>query len=158
MIRRLYPTLDRLMPGGFYAAYQLDAAEFVARVPKRPARVRVNLTQRGYERTSFLSAAKYHPRLDDRVDVGSLRRVDPEDPRRQYHVHLFDGGTAGTSIYSHLEYRPDLRPVAGETVREAVDRLREHYKPEWGSTWGDGVTYVQGRHCSEVYKLLKRLT
>lgn len=156
MIRRLYPALDSLMPGDFYAAYQLGRAEHVDTVPRDPFTVRHDLfALGGYERTSVLSAAKYHPRDADRVDVASLRRVDPADPRRQYHVHLFDEGTAGTSICSHLEYRPDLRPVGDESIGEAVDRLREHYSPSWGSGWGDGVTYVQGAHCEAVDRLVR---
>ena len=158
MIRGAYPALDRLMPGDFYAAYQLDEAEIVATVPKPPRVVRRDLVDGGpYERTSLLSAAKYHPREGDRVDVASLRRVDPDDARRQFHVHLFDEGAGETLICSHLEYRPDLRPVGGERLPEAVDRLREHYKPSWGSRWGDGVTYVQGRHCRQVHRLVRAL-
>lgn len=84
-----------------------------------------------------------------------MRRVDPSDPRRQYHVHLFDEGTAGTSIYSHLEYRPDIHPVGDESLDDAVARLREHYSPSWGSEWGPGVTYVQGAHCDAVDRLVR---
>lgn len=157
MIRRVYPALDALMPGDFYAAYQLGDDEFVSTVPRGWRTIRHDLgALGGYESTSILSAAKYHPDDADRVDVASLRRVDPTDPRRQYHVHLFDeGSSTSTSIYSHLEYRPDLRPVGDESIDDAIARLREHYSPSWGTEWGDGVSYVQGAHCDATDRLVR---
>jgi len=157
VIRNLYPALDRVLrPFGLYAAYALNKAEFVTFRKETPASaVSRVLTANGYERLGLLSAAKRKPATNI-YDSGSYRRVDPENPRRQYHVHLFDG-LLGTAVYSHYEYRPDLRPVAGESLREMVGRLREHYRPSWGSEWGDGTTYVMGKRCDVVDSLRSKL-
>ena len=146
MLRQVtYPAVDRLLePVGMYATYELTDAEFVTHVRDLDAAdVARILRGNGYESVSLLAALKKEPG-GPRYDSASLRRVDPRNRRRQYHVHLFDGAS-GTAVYSHYEYRPDLAPVAGESLRDAVTRLREHYKPTWGREWGDGVTYVLGR-------------
>ena len=153
--RRLLPALDRLLGAvGLYAAYELHPGESVGTV--RPSGgvddVRAHLLERGYER-SRLAALKYHPGTGAR-EAGSLRRVDPDHPRRQWHVHLFvrDGGAV--ELFSHYEYRPDPRPLAGESVRECVERLREHYRPTWGTAWTDETTYAVGRVDGVVRRLV----
>ena len=156
MLRQLaYPAIDAaLSPFGMYATYELTDAEFVTHVRDAgPDELARRLRLNHYEPVTVLAALKKEPG-GPRYDSGSLRRVDPAHPRRQWHVHLFDGAS-GTAVYSHYEYRPDLTRVGDESVREAVARLREHYQPTWGREWDgpDGVTYVLGSTCDYVGSL-----
>lgn len=154
MLRQLaYPAIDAvLQPFGGYATYELNEAEFVTTIADvGPDSVARMLQLNNYERMSLLAALKKEPG-GPRYDSASLRRVDPDHPRRQWHVHLFDGPRA-VGVYSHYEYRPDLTRVADESVREAVARLREHYKPTWGREWGGSTTYVLGSTCDVVGSL-----
>jgi hypothetical protein len=41
--------------------------------------------------------------------------------------------------YSHYEFRPDFKRVGDETTGEMINRLRTHYRPEYGDD------YVQGK-------------
>lgn len=149
---RLDPHARRLSGGRLYLAYQLRG-EHVATVDSDLKGVEIFLRGNGYERSPSvgpvpLEAAKRRHDGDRTHDL-SLRRVDPQNERRQFHVHLWADGD-GVDVHSHLEYRPDLKRVAGESWREAYDRLREHYRPSWGVPWGDGVTYVPGAYCDVV--------
>jgi len=105
----------------------------------------------GYEPSPLgLEAAKRH--RQGGLHTLALRRVDPEHPTRQWHVHAFeiDGEL---EIHSHYEYRPEVWPVAGESWQEAIQRAREHFRPSHGAEWGDGTTYVPGKACAEVRKI-----
>jgi len=156
--QRLDPILRRLTGDRLYYAYSLEPAEKIGVAP-HPTDVFATLREAGYERPPRLGpipleAAKTRRGVDDRVHDYSLRRVDPDHPTRQFHVHGWSVAD-GVELRSHYEYRPDLRPVAGETWAEASARAREHLSPSWGSEWGDGTTYVPGRADRTVRSLVR---
>lgn len=128
---------------GLYTAYTLSADEHVETAETPVRDVRETLRAAGYEPLR-LSAAKRHPD-DGRLMLTDVRRVDPADVRRQYHVHLWRDGDGGTEVFSHRELRPDLHPVGEESVRDAYDRVRTHYRP--------GDTYEEGVACDAVGNL-----
>jgi hypothetical protein len=152
---RLRGALNPALPDGWYTAYDLGAAEHVATTRLSVPALRETLRMGGYERQR-LSAAKRHPQTGQLHDL-SMRRVPDEHPDAvrgtritawparacQFHVHAFrlDTDTLGpvTWVGSHYELRPDFfRP------RPSVQRLHEHYKPEYGQTYHRGVTDVEG--------------
>jgi hypothetical protein len=139
MLRQLYAPLDKLLPGELYASYRLSWEEYVDTVNKATAWSL--LKENGYERVYITSALKRHPETNA-TDNGSYRKVDPNGPRFQYHVHLFDRGQ-DVDIFSHHEYRPDFHPIGDESPTEAINRLREHYKPEYGKTYLQGATDLE---------------
>jgi len=133
--RLLNPVANRL---GFYTAYTLDPRERVGTLPPNP------LEWSAYGHTTNpsllgipLSAAKIHPETDRTHDI-SLRKVGPENKRKQYHIHVFKQGTK-MEIFSHHEFRPDPTTVGDEDIVEMKQRLRTHYRPEWGSEYKLGV-------------------
>lgn len=149
------PTADRYAQAvGHYAAYRLDEREYVGTVVEIADAEGVAdlLEDYGYE-FSGLAALKYHPETGA-PDDASLRKVDPDRPRWQWHLHLFETAD-GVEVYSHYEYRPDLRPVAGESLRECFDRLREHYRPTWDvhADRLEEATYFLGDVCGDVRDL-----
>ena len=162
--KRIDGPLRRLSGGRLYYAYGLETAEGVGTVDSTYwngdycSRVVVDhLKSGGYERPPRLAgipleAAKTHPDTGQVHDV-SLRRVDPDNPTRQYHIHLFEVDGV-VEVFSHLEMRPDFRPVAGESLADAYERLQEHLRPSWSSHWGDGTTYVLGDYCDVVADLV----
>lgn len=150
------PIVDDLLePLGLYAAYELGEREFVGDVwlPLGAYDAEQYLLENGYE-PSTLAALKYHPETGE-PDDASLRRVDPESPRWQWHVHLFEQGSGFVNIFSHYELRPDLGAVDDETLAERYERLREHYRPTWGMEQRDDVTYILGAACPVVDDLLE---
>lgn len=154
--QRLDPLLRRASGGRLYYEYTLRG-ELVGRYEGSREAALSALSEAGYERPPTigpipLEAAKTRPESDRPHDL-SLRRVDPTDERRQYHVHGWVAN-GGVELHSHLEYRPDMRPVGGESLRAAYARLREHLSPSWGPRWGDGTTYVPGRHDRTLEQLL----
>ena len=133
---------------GFYTAYELDEREYIGRIDKRLSYVTGYLEQRGYETSPTLfgislEAAKYHPETGD-VHDASYRKVDSDNPHKQYHIHLWQGD-GDTEIYSHYEYRPDVALVADELPSDAYDRLMTHYRP----SYADGE-YKMGVACDVV--------
>lgn len=131
---------------GYYTAYELDTQERVGFVNQDPITTRESLLMDGYEFSPTiagvnLEAAKLHPNTGEVHEV-SLRKVDPDDERKQYHVHLW--GDRSTSIFSHHEYRPDVCVLDTESMTEAKERLETHYRPEWGET------YIRGKACEVV--------
>jgi len=135
-LRRLLNPVARRV--GFYTAYTLDRRERVGTLPLSP----ISWDAYGYTTNPSLlgvplAAAKIHPENDTTHDV-SLRKVDPENPRKQYHIHGFKQGTQ-MEIYSHHEFRPDPTTLETEGIVEMYDRLRTHYRPEWGSEYKLGV-------------------
>lgn len=131
---------------GGYTAYTLDWKEYVGTVGLvDPV---AGLESRGYE-SNPLSAAKYHPKTGD-LDDESLRRVDPEAPRWQWHVHLWDGDERA-QLFSHYEYRPDLRRIGDEGITDVRQRIREHYDAKWDSRYPPGeANYFLGTACERV--------
>jgi len=151
--KRIDGPLRELTGGKLYYAYELNKDEYVWSTPADLEAVVEWLTNREYEQSPRLfgiplEAAKLHHETGN-VHAVSLRRVDPDNPARQWHVHLFEVDGV-VDVYSHYEYRPDMRPINGESVGEAIDRLKQHKRPSWGSEWGNGVTYVLGDHCDVV--------
>jgi len=151
----LRAAVDPLVrPYHLYTAYPLTDAEHIGTVAGESIRdARRALGMAGYE-PQYLSAAKRHPETGalhdlsyrkvpdihpvfDPIVSGGLKPYDAE--QCQLHVHAFDVPD-GVAFYSHYELRPDLRPVAGETIGEAYRRLRTHYRPEYGDTYLRGVT------------------
>jgi len=127
---------------GHYSAYTLRGERIGVTGHTRRA-AEAALRERGYEPSPLgLEAAKQHPD-DGRLHVLALRRVDPDHPRRQYHVHGFTHPD-GIELHSHYELRADPWPVGGGSWGDVRGRLRDHYRAEWGATWGDGVTYIPG--------------
>ena len=131
-----------------YAAYTLSETEYIGTF-EYDYQQRVNLflstvEDIGYE-YSGLAALKYHPETGN-ADDGSYRKVDPENPTWQWHVHIFkrDGHI---EVYSHYEKRPDLTRIVSETLSEMYSRLRTHYRPEYN------VTYLRGETCDEIEAL-----
>lgn len=84
------------------------------------------LAEIGYS-VNTLAALKRNPETGE-TDDASLRLVDDENPRWQWHVHLFKTGEK-TDIYIHYEVRPDPVPIAGESWEDVTDRLDVHYAP-----------------------------
>jgi len=156
---RLDPYLRRV---GLYYAYTLRG-EHIYTARRHLQDVIDTLQNGGYEPPPRvagipLEAAKRHRDDADHYHDASLRKVDSDDPRRQFHVHLFDTAE-GVEIHAHLEYRPDFGRIGEETHRDRVRRLREHFRPVHGERWhaetDDGpVTYVRGRHDKTVYDLV----
>lgn len=144
--RRYSRTFDRVLSAlndDWYAVYDLHRNEFMGLVDESLDEAVESLRDMGFE-SSTLAALKGHPSMDDRWDDGSYRLVDPDAPRWQYHVHLFDVAD-GVEVYCHREYRPDPRPVASESLRATIARLREHYKPKWDTSVPDEeATYFLG--------------
>jgi len=133
--RKLNPIARRF---GFYTAYVLDTREFVGKLPNAP----VWWQTHGYESNPSiagipLSAAKIHPETNETHDI-SVRKVDPETPRKQWHVHgwVFEDRI---EIASHYEFRPDPVLIGDEYPTDMIERLRTHYRPEYGSEYRMGV-------------------
>lgn len=129
------PLLRRI---GLYSAYEITEQEYIG---KTGPHVRAWL-EREYDRSPrllgvSLEAAKYHWRTGDVHDV-SVRKIDAENPRKQYHVHGWEIRDRVYALASHHEYRPDLRLLGGETPADAVERLRTHFCPSWGSDYFRG--------------------
>lgn len=140
---------------GVYVAYQLHQMEKAGTrwTPRGRQDVVQHLREHGYE-YNVLAAAKRHPD-DDRIDVGSYRRVPNEHPDVtaydrggasiveewapedcQYHVHLFDTEVEGlVELYSHYELRPDLFDP-----NFSPSRVRIHYRPTQHENYLYGVT------------------
>ena len=147
--RKLNPIARRF---GFYTAYMLDDREFVGELPNAP----VWWQTHGYESNPTvagipLSAAKIHPSTGQTHDI-SVRKVDPENTQKQYHLHYWlesveEGYEA--ELFSHHEYRPDLKILEGETLSDAIERLRTHYRPEWGES------YIRGKADQTVRELVE---
>lgn len=146
---------------GFYTAYELDSEEYVGTV--EGMHVAERLRQRGYEASPSiagitLEAAKLHPDTGNVHDV-SLRKVDPDNPRKQWHVHIFNSGkvdahglawpNARHKIFTHYEFRPDFTRVGDESYGDMIQRLRTHYRPEWGSD-----DYIRGKASPVVTELV----
>lgn len=140
---------------GAYTAYTLSASEYVGTIHVADAFDAADvLKSMGYE-ANPLAAAKYHPDPHHAVDHGGYRRVPDEHPdldaritrdyaprQCQYHPHLWPG-VDGVEVFSHYEVRPDLHPVASESVASAYNRLKEHYRPDYGETLVRGVTDLE---------------
>jgi hypothetical protein len=147
LLRRLHPVAERL---GFYTSYQLSKSEFIGASDAPDSRQQ--LRRRGYEPVPRLlgiplQATKTHP-TNGRDHDWALRKVDGSDPQMQYHVHAWRQPEA-TEIFSHWEYRPDLRQLACETQAMRKARLRTHYRPIYGRD------YVQGKSDAAVNDLVK---
>ena len=144
------PTVERETGG--YTAYQIDLDEYVGVRAGGLDEAIDALYAAGYTRHRLFRAAKYHPAPHRAVDHGSFRRIPSErpegvsdalaeyDPRRtQLHVHVWPT-REGVEHFAHFELRGDPWPVADETLREAYDRARTHYRPEYGVEYLEGVT------------------
>ena len=155
--QRIDPLLRRASGGRLYYAYSLSEPEYIGTAPA--GGVIRELREAGYETPPTLGpipleAAKTRRGVGDRVHDYSLRRIDPEHPTRQFHVHIWSVNE-GVELWSHYEHVPDLRPVADESWTDAYARAREHLNPSWGSEWGDGTTYVPGRADETVRGLVR---
>jgi len=144
--KRLNPVAQKY---GYYTAYELDAKEFVGDAPNKPPFHRW-FVNAGYESPPKvmgvqLSATKLHPDTGEVHDF-TIRRVDPDNPRWQWHVHLWYM-QGETEIYSHYEMRPDMRRIDGEDKAEMIGRLKIHYRPS-------GDEYREGYKDHVVAKLL----
>ena len=129
---RLDAPLRRLTGGRVYLAYTIRAEEHIGS----------DSDARGYLEASdnwqtvptilgiSLEAAKYHWDTGE-VHTWSYKRVDPDNPRKQWHVHAWRNG----DIACHHEYRARMQRVGGESPRGMIDRLRMHYR---------GVDYRRG--------------
>ncbi len=143
LLSGLDPVARRL---GTYTAYRLDDAEFVGTV--RHEEESFDLRDLGYSHNP-LSAAKYHPETNE-LDDSSWRRVDPDNPRWQWHVHTWEDDTE-VEAFSHYEYRPDPRLLSDESPSDMTQRLRDHYDPKWDIYYGpDEANYFLGDACPEL--------
>lgn len=132
---------------GLYTAYPLDCREHIATWNASLGLFRKSITNLGYE-PQRLSAAKRHPQTgtlhalsmrrvpdrhpDDAEGTAIAREYDPE--QCQYHLHAIEVN-GGYDIFSHYELSPSiLHP------RPNPARLREHYRPTYGSTYLRGVS------------------
>jgi hypothetical protein len=127
---------------GLYLSYELDEKEFVGSIVLESRVVATNLKSKGYTETPniagiHLQASKEHPETNALHEY-SLRRIDPKNRRKQYHVHLFTHH-GKTEIFSHHEYRPDLRVLQSERITGAIQRLQTHYRPTWGQDYHRGM-------------------
>ena len=127
---------------GLYLSYELSQDEFIGTINQTHGIVRDTLRHNGYEPSPTfagikLEAAKTHPETGEVHDF-SLRKVDPESPKRQFHTHLWMRSVDEIDAYCHYEYRPDATILEGESLSDAKQRLSTHYKPE-GNEYLKGV-------------------
>lgn len=133
-------ALEGILPETMYAQYRLDDAEFVGRLDGSLEEAEASLEGAGYA-YQFFAATKLHPDRDE-PDQGSYRRLDPDDPAKQWHVHLWETDS-GVDVFSHYEYKPEpWNPWD-------VERVSEHYRADYGRT------YIEGQHSEGVKALLE---
>ena len=151
--QRLLAATDRIANQfGWYTAYRLSSQEYIGVTQGAPASL---LDDTEYE-PQPIAAVKYHPDTGD-IDDGSWRLVDPEHPRWQWHVHLWEVGSSRTEIYSHYEFRPDPYPIAGESIATMRQRLHDHYHPKWDDRHPpDEATYFLGNASDSLLEALRR--
>jgi len=135
--KRLNPVAQK---AGLYTAYELDAKEHVGDAPHK-APFHSRLVNAGYETPPKvmgvqLSATKLHPDTGEVHDF-TIRRVDADNPRWQWHVHVWERDNV-YEIHSHYEMRPDMRRIDGEDYAEMIGRLKIHYRPEYGTDYYQG--------------------
>jgi len=139
-----------------YTSYKVQANELVGSTDKKIEDVVSRLKEIGYKYNS-ISAAKQHAESGN-LETASFRRVPEEHPDLdqetqitnnwrpvdcQYHVHLFEVDDR-VDITSHYELRPDIL-----NPEFASDRLRTHYRPEWGES------YIPGEYESSVGNIVQ---
>lgn len=133
-------ALEAVLPETMYAQYRLDDAEFVGRLDGDLNDAEAALEEARYT-YQFFAAKKIHPDRDA-ADDGSYRCLNPDDPARQWHVHLWETDS-GVEVFSHYEYKPEpWGPWEGE-------RVAEHYRAEYGET------YIEGQHSETVKTMLE---
>jgi len=142
--KRLNPVAQK---AGLYLAYELDKDEYVGEIEHGLA---IELPKRGYESPPDvggvqLTAAKLHPETGE-VHDETLRKVDGNNPRWQWHIHLWDRMDS-YEIFSHYEMCPDMKRIDGEDKAEMIGRLQIHYRPS-------GDEYREGYKDHVVAKLL----
>ncbi len=149
-LKKLDPIARKI---GLYTSYELDEEEYVGTVHIDDA---IDVLQTEYETPPTfmgipLAAAKEHPETGEVHDV-SLRKVDEDNPRMQYHIHYWvqGGDEYQAELYSHYEFRPDFKPVGDETTGEMINRLRTHYRPDYSN--GE---YIQGKADPMVRRLVE---
>jgi hypothetical protein len=150
LLKAIDPYLRRV---GLYSAYTLDEKEFVGHADGW--NIKKILKQNGYENPPTflgvqLQAAKLHPKHNV-IHDWSFRKVDPENNRKQYHIHAWNvPSVQKAELASHYEFRPDIAVLEGETLSDAIERLQTHYRPEW-----DTDEYVQGKADQTVRELVE---
>mgnify|MGYP000320657533 FL=1 len=123
---------------GFYLSYTISEEEFIGTLsPGWVSTLKAN----GYEPSPRimgikLEAAKIHPETGAVHDF-SLRKVDPENPKYQYHAHMWTRSDGLARVAVHYEARPDVRRIGDESLSDAKQRLQTHYRPE-------GDEYLKG--------------
>ncbi len=136
--------LDSGLPDSFYGVYRLTDTEYIGTIEADVVDVRELITDCSYS-YNLASAKKLHPETS-KPDDGSYRRLDPDDPAKQWHVHIWDKDPV--ELYSHYEYKPEpWRPWH-------IHRSAEHYRPDNQDTAGDGATYIRGQHCENIQSAL----
>lgn len=131
---------------GKYTAYQLHIDEFIGKVEHDSSAL--DLRPFDYEYNP-MSAAKYHPDTEE-LDDHSWRRIDPDNPRWQWHVHTWEDASQA-EIFSHYEYRPDLVLIGDESISDMNQRLRDHYRPKWDTSHdADEANYFLGVACPRL--------
>ena len=136
---------------GGYTAYQLNRAEYVGTIASKFDSF--DLDHYGYDH-NLLSAAKYHP-VTAELDDGTWRRIDEENTRWQWHIHIWDRDE-GTELFSHYEYRPDPWILDDESASDMRQRLWDHYNPRWDIIHGaDEANYFLGAACPKVRALIQ---
>jgi hypothetical protein len=142
---KLLPALDKVAdPLGLYTMYRLSNEERMGSKRASLKRAEREVKDQGFKPTN-ISATKRHP-IEDITDSGSYRKVANTHPSSesrivnnwepeecQYHLHLFDMGDK-IEYLMHYELRPDLFSPS-----ISLERLRTHYKPEWGEDYLMGV-------------------
>lgn len=141
MLKKILSRIDPwLRKVGLYTAYTLGTDEYIGTMGEEMFK-RIKETSE----TTNLEAVKYHPGTGD-IHDWSGRIIDPEDRRKQYHIHAWESGKGKFTVYSHREFRPDLHPISwpDESLYETYKRLRTHYRPNTGPLAVDGSTYKEG--------------
>ena len=133
---RFDPLVRRVSGDRLYLSYGLFPDEYIGRVPTLTPVLDIGFEKPPTFAGIRLTAAKTHPDTGEVHDI-SLRLVDPENPRKQYHLHGWEDN--GWNLYIHHEYRPDPHRIDGEDYAEMIGRLQIHFKPEWGEE------YIQGK-------------
>ena len=148
LLALINPIVERF---DHYTAYEISEREFLGAVA-RP-HDEIDLRPHGYH-PHHLAAAKYHPRTGA-LDTSSWRRIDENNPRWQWHAHLWDDKKGRTELSSHYEYRPDARLLADESWTMMRERLENHYQPKWDSSHPpEEANYFLGATCGNLNGLI----